>query len=327
MTITLPSGRKEFSGVAEAWERDIRPFLAENEARRARAVRMSATVVGVAALVALPFLLRAAGSEGAFIVGALAIAGGMAGGGAILAQARRQISDGLLGRLAEVIGVEYRRDAAPAACIGDLRRLRLIGDFERERWEDEVRGERDGASFELVEADLYRMRQSRNGRKKVTVFHGAIVEIDYPKRFAGETVVQRDRGPLNRFSRPGPEFSRVGLASPEFERAFEAWSTDQVEARALLDPMVLERFQALETLFDGKNLRAAFVGGRIAIAIETGDRLNMGSMFRRLDRPDRVETILQEFDMIFDLIDLVAKAIDRPLDGPVTPARLRAMDA
>ena len=45
--------------------------------------------------------------------------------------------------------------------------------------------------------------------------------------------------------KPGKEYSHVGLASPEFEKAFEAWSTDQVEARELLDPLVLERFSGV----------------------------------------------------------------------------------
>ena len=66
----------------------------------------------------------------------------------------------------------------------------------------------------------------------------------------------------------------------------------QVEARDLLDPIVLERFQELERLFGGKKLRAAFDDGKIMIAIETGDRLNIGTMFAPLHGPARVEAIL-----------------------------------
>ena len=88
-----------------------------------------------------------------------------------------------------------------------------------------------------------------------------------------------------------------------------------MEARELLDPLALERFEELDRLFEGAKLRAAFTGGKLLIAMETGDKLNMGSMFKSLDGPARVEKILHEFDLIFDLIDVLLKRVDTRLDG------------
>ena len=45
--------------------------------------------------------------------------------------------------------------------------------------------------------------------------------------------------------------------------------------------------------------------------MDTGDALNMGSMFEPLERPDRVEAILKEFDLIFDLIDVAVSRVDK----------------
>ena len=98
----------------------------------------------------------------------------------------------------------------------------------------------------------------------------------------------------------------------------KAWSTDQVEARELLDPVVLERFQELERLFEGKGLQAAFTEGKLIIALSTGDRLNMGTMFKPLEGEDRVETIVSELDVIFDLMDVAVKRVDKKMSGAFT---------
>ena len=97
-----------------------------------------------------------------------------------------------------------------------------------------------------------------------------------------------------------------------------------MEARALLDPLVLERFEELERLFDGAKFRAAFSKGKLFVVLETGDKLNMGSMFETLELPSRVELLLKEFDLIFDLIDVALKQIDAPLTGAVSAAALRS---
>ncbi|HOP20618.1 MAG TPA: DUF3137 domain-containing protein, partial [Amphiplicatus sp.] len=186
----------------------------------------------------------------------------------------------------------------------------------------EVRGAHGGANFVLCEANLKYKSSGKNSSTR-TVFHGQLFVIDYPKPFMGETVLKRDIGVFNALAKPGSHFQKVGLVSSEFEKAFEAWSTDQVEARDLLDPIVLERFLELERLFGGKKLRAAFTGGKLLVAIETGDRLNMGSMFKPLESAERVETILKEFDVVFDLIDVLLKRVDKRLDGAFSVDQIR----
>ena len=169
---------------------------------------------------------------------------------------------------------------------------------------------------------MKKVTQGKN-RSERTIFHGQLIVIGYPKEFFGKTILKRDLGILNRLNKPGSAYQNVGLASPDFEKAFEAWSTDQVEARDLLDPVVLERFQELDRLFAGSKLRTAFTNGELIIAMETGDALNMGSMFEPLERPDRVEAILKEFDLIFDLIDVAVSRVDRPIGSQFSVEHVR----
>lgn len=323
MTIAPPSGREDYQGLDSYYEDEIVPFLQSQEMRRRSAVMHSGIVFIFTVMFAVAaYLLGPLGEANlhiAFIIGAL----GLSFAGATLTKARSNITAGLLQRVCGFLGFTYRREPSRPSFASELDRLRLLPGYNRQSWEDEVIGSRHGADFVLCEAHLKKV--TRGKRKRVrTVFHGQLLLIDYHKQFFGETVIKRDAGVFNRLMKPGKEFQNVGLVSSRFEKAFEAWSTDQVEARELLDPLVLERFEELERLFDGAKFRAAFSRGKLYVVLETGDKLNMGSMFNPLDRSDRVEAILKEFDLIFDLIDVLLKRIDGPLDAAISVEALRA---
>ncbi len=314
MSIVPPSGRREFEGFAAYFDAEISPYLKAKEAPRRAAVTNYFILLGsigaLAAAVGFFAPFGGANIQIAFIIALI----GFGGATWLLNRTRTDIAHGLIERVCAKLGFAYRLKLERPAYYDMFKSLGLLPAHNREAWEDEVAGVYAGAPFTLCEAHLKYKSSGRNSSTR-TVFHGQLFLIDYPKRFLGVTVLKRDLGVLNGLSKPGKGFSRVGLASPEFEKAYEAWSTDQVEARDLLDPLVLERFQELERLYGGKKLRAAFKDGKLIIAIETGDRLNMGSMFKPLEDKARVETILKELDAVFDLIDVLLKRAEGRLTG------------
>ena len=323
MMISAPSNRPEFSGFGDFYAKEVAPYLSGKERHRKAAVHQAGGICVVTGIVVLMIVQFGPDAE---LNRHLAVAAGMIGAlvaGARVKSARNNITHGLLERICGHFGYAYRRELSRPAYFEPFKRLKLMPSFNREAWEDEVVGARNGADFTLCEAHL-RYRSSGKNSSTRTVFHGLILVVDYHKAFLGETVVKRDRGVFNRLMKPGKGFSRVGIASPEFEKIFEAWSTDQVEARDLLDPIVLERFKELDRLFKGDSLRAAFSGEKLYIAVETGDRLNMGSMFKPLAGPERVETILKELDVVFDLIDVLVKRVDGRIDGPFSLSDVKA---
>lgn len=322
-TLEIPS-RAEFSALGGFYESDIAPYLALKEKDRRAAVLNFGILVGALGALAVAVFFFGPFPDGSNVQAAVMIVICAAALGTwIVNKTRSDISHGLVERVSGKLGFAYRsRFDRPGYCE-TFSRLKLLPAFNLESWEDEVRGKHAGSSFTMCEAHL-RYKSSGKNKNIRTVFHGQLLMLEYPKRFLGKTVVVRDAGILNALMKPGSEFQRVGLASPEFEKAFEAWSTDQVEARELLDPLVLERFQELERLFKGKKLRAAFVDGVLLVAIETGDRLNMGSMFTPLEDPARVENLLAEFDVVFDLIDAVLKPVEGRMTGAFSLQQLRA---
>lgn len=312
--IETPSHREEFKKFPEYYQNEIAPYLSANEAARRKAVTQAGLIVVAAAVIAAGALRFGPFGEGNFHAAFIAGLIGLAAAGFRINKTRGDITHGLLERVCSHLKLGYVRNISRPAYCADFDRLGLLPNFNRESWEDEVSGARHGADYVFCEAHLKYKTSGKNSSTR-TVFHGQLLVVDYHKQFLGETVVKRDAGIFNRLMKPGKNFQRIGIVSPKFEKIFEAWSTDQVEARELLDPLVLERFEELDRLFDGAKLRAAFSNGKLFLALETGDKLNMGSMFKPLQGPDRVEKILKEFDLIYDLIDVLLKRVEGRIDG------------
>ncbi|MEL6688613.1 MAG: DUF3137 domain-containing protein, partial [Pseudomonadota bacterium] len=113
--------------------------------------------------------------------------------------------------------------------------------------------------------------------------------------------VLRDKGWFN--SKNRSDMKRIGLADPVFEKLFEAYGTDQVESRVILDPAFMQRMVDLEQAVQGKRMRYGFDNDRLFIAVETPDQFEVGSMLKALDRPERTQKILNEIGAVFDVVD------------------------
>jgi len=316
-----PSTRAIFADAPVFFERDIAPLVNDAERRRRSALREAAGIALVCAVL-IVFLLTVPGDTGAVLSMIIAVFG-FAIAGARINAVRARMTERWIGRTVAHLGFTYQRERSRPDYAEPFMRFGLVRSFNREQWEDEIVGDHDGVSFSLVEAHLKKRTGGKRKRTR-TIFHGQMIAIDIPWKFDGVTIIKRDAGVMNALGKPGKQFQRVGLASSKFEKAFEAWSTDQVEARVLLDPIMLERFEELERLFGGAKLRAAFEAGKLYIVLEVGDRLNVGSMFRPIDGAARIERLLKEFDIIFDLIDVAARKTTTAVKGPLSVADVRA---
>lgn len=307
----------DLRGFDELYEREIRPQLLARENERIRAADTARkTGWGGAAL-------GIAGALGGFFALGLPIVGilGIFAGLAVIALGRVPLgrlqaqSKGLLVRpVAEKLGLEYDDAPGEHVNLSEHRRLGLLPAYDRSRFEDRLSGARRGVDFEFFEAELKRRKtETRNGRtstRYVTVFEGQCLRFDFHKRFFGETLVTRDAGFFNRFGgKRGME--RAGLEDPEFEKAFEVYTTDQVEARFLLTPDMMAKLLELERAFQGKGVRCAFSGEQMLVAVEGDNLFEPGSMFTPLDDPARLRTILEDFSAIFALIDTVSDGRER----------------
>ena len=197
-----------------------------------------------------------------------------------------------------------------------FRSLDLVPGWDREKFEDKLTGMRNDTPFEFYEAHLEEKRTTTDGKGRtrttwVTVFKGQCLVVKFHKQFQGVTKVYRDAGALNFFKKLGQmgKGQRVKLEDPVFEKAFEVYSTDQIEARFILTPDFMERLIGLERTFKGKQVRCAFCGRRDVPGVRgqepAGGGLDAAQDGRSRPRARNPE----DFAAIFLLIDAMSQRL------------------
>ena len=125
------------------------------------------------------------------------------------------------------------------------------------------------------------------------------------KKFEGKTVVLKDSGWLNLFKKIGwPE--RVKLEDVSFERQFEVFSDNQIEARYLLTTAFMERMSEVKKAFQGKNIQFSFFNNKLLIAIETNHNMfEVSSLFRRATNRKMIDRAFEQFASVTEIIDIL----------------------
>lgn len=308
---------EEFEFFRERWAKDVQPDLQFREearvaaAHRARAFRLYAVLAGIG-VAGLGFLFFR--HPIVAVLGVIAAVSVWAWGQKDLNALKEEAKLTLIDPVAREFGMNYVHKIGEPSVISRFKTMGLVPSWDRASFEDSLAGRRKEVGFEFFEAKLEQRRRSSSKHgsrtKWVTVFRGQCLVAHFPKQFQGSTRVFRDAGMFNAFTRMGQSFGnhkRVALEDPKFEKAFEVYSTDQIEARFILTPDFMERLLNLEATFQGKKLRCAFSGGEMFVAVEGGNLFEAGSMFRPMDDLARVREILQDFAATFLLIDAMGQ--------------------
>ncbi|MDZ4761845.1 MAG: DUF3137 domain-containing protein [Alphaproteobacteria bacterium] len=318
----------DFGFFAERYRTQIQPGLAGREAERVAAVKrqqrygliavVAAVVIagGGFALFNTPFVLAAAVAAGGGI---------WAWGGMALSKLGHETKLMLVEPVANQFGMQFEMAPPPPGAMLRCRDLGLVPSWDRAKYEDQLTGQRGDAPFEFFEAHLEDKRTTTDGKGNtrttwVTVFRGQCLAVRFHKPFEGITKVFRDAGFMNSFMKLGQKLPRVKLEDPVFEKAFEVYGSDQVEARFILTPDFMERLLLLEKTFEGKQLRCAFSGGEMFLCVAGKNLLEPGSMHRPMDDLNRVREMLLDFAAVFLLIDAMSqRRTPDALRGAVEP--------
>jgi hypothetical protein len=131
----------------------------------------------------------------------------------------------------------------------------------------------------------------------------------FNKNFHGQTIVKSDLGVIRNFSRKvsGGDLSgleRVELEDPDFEKLFEVYSSNQIEARYLLTTSFMERLKKLGHFFGSKKIEASFYGNALLLTFSNSVNLfEVRSIFESINVAVESQKILEEIALIFDVIE------------------------
>lgn len=221
-------------------------------------------------------------------------------GGGILSYApihmlQNEFKDELVPRILAQYGFSYDRKA---------HRLRIkdyediLPSYTSATRSDHFWGTHEDIKMSVAELKLRR----KSGKNTVTVFNGLLCRFDYPKRAKAEVAVKSDGGAIGQFfSGIFSSGKRVKLEDPVFEGRFDVYSSDQVAARYILTPTVMERLVALER--EHRGLRAIFRRDEVLLAIPNGpDLFHPGSFFSSLDY-GIVRRFHRDMTGVFEFVD------------------------
>ncbi len=305
-------GNLDEAGFQRLYAERIEPCFGANEAERIAALTtfrrrlLLGTPIALAIAAAVYFGFREpwaaliAAIVGGLIVYSIAFAR--------LAAVGRKVKQEYCSAIAQAMDASYAMTGFAPPALERLKHLRLLPAYARASFEDLFHGAYKSAVFDLYEGHLEQRHHDSKGRTRYsTVFRGQIMRMVFPRDFLGVTLVRRDAGVFNAFG-GGLGLKRVSLEDPVFEKAFEVWGNDQVEARFLLHPVLMQRLLDLESGFKGQRLRCGFEGGDLLVAIEGGNLFEPGDLFKPFTDPARARRIVDEIASVVRVMDQVLGA-------------------
>ena len=163
--------------------------------------------------------------------------------------------------------------------------------------DDIFTGKHNGVSIEIAEVAYYK----RTSRGTETEFRGVCVILDMNKEFHGHTLVTSD---TNLHLSPINGLKHTILEDSRFEKIFDVFTNDEVEARYLLTPSFMERIVKIRRTFGAAKILCAFYMDKLFISIETGvDMFSLGNLAVPADDYKQLYRMYTEISSVIELID------------------------
>ena len=195
-----------------------------------------------------------------------------------------------------------------------LKQSGLIGKFDNQYADDFFSGTYHGVKMQVSDEKLTVIVRTNKGSYEKTVFDGIIIVLDMNKDFSGQTIVRSDWGMFNfLMSRPrcqidfkNKKLDKVVLEDSRFEKYFETFSNNQVEARYVLTTAFMERILKVKKLFHGTKIEFSFFNNQLFILVPTSkDMFETTSLFTTTARYGKMREVVNQFYSIFSIIDLL----------------------
>ena len=171
---------------------------------------------------------------------------------------------------------------------------------DRYRSEDLMQGKIDKTTFFLAEVHAERRvvtvdSKGRTSEHWEDIFKGFLFVADFNKHFSGRTLLHRDT-----WIKMPREGNRIKLEDPRFEKYYDVYATDPVEARYILTPSLMERIVELNKKFNKPTL--SFINANVVVAIPTRQNYFETGIWKAANRKEKFTT---DFGMLIAMLDVV----------------------
>jgi hypothetical protein len=285
---------KTLDQLREFYDTDLKQDLAALEQQRQRVVTQSLAVFGVLAVVGVAGGLFAMGRGLPPVILVFILIGCAVIGGICHYFAGMDYRGGfkmiILRKMIQFVepGLEYLPQQGIAKELFMAAGMFKQG-IDRYRCEDMVQGKIDKTQLMFSEVHAEYKTTSGTGKNRHTewhtIFKGLFFIADFNKNLHGRTVVLSDTAEklFGLFGQTLQSWNSsygqlVKLEDVEFEKEFVVYGTDQIEARYILSPALMERI----LLFGrkaGKKIYLSFLGSKVFVAIPVQENMFEPKMF------------------------------------------------
>ena len=173
----------------------------------------------------------------------------------------------------------------------------LIKGYTSYSYDDVFKGAHNGVNY-TIEEICFRRNQ---GKSTVVVFGGAVIKFDMNKRFKGNTVIKPDS---HLHIPPSPNLRHTTLEDVVFEKKFDVYTDDEVEARYLITTAFMERLLNVKTAFQANGISCAFYKDKMYLALSTPkDLFTLFSLNKPVNNIEQFNIMYEEILSIIKLVD------------------------
>ena len=295
--------RPEFLKLGELYAQEIGPWLESQEGRRRKAQLLRLIIIGggFAGLALFVYLVATRDWGGGWFVAAFFAAFAIVVAGNVpLMNLAADVKNEVMGKLAAHFGFTYVRKPA-SSDLPQFDDLGLMPTHSKASFEDGLSGEIKGVPFQMTEAHLTKRTGTGKNKKTLTVFRGLLLSFT-SGRPADERAALCSRDAEAQLD--ADTLSAIDVGDPGFDAAFKVHASDRGTARRLFDLRARQAVQKLAARSDVENLRGGFIEGDLIIAIARGsDSFEVTGLGQRLADPGRVQAMVEQFAILFDVVD------------------------
>jgi len=188
----------------------------------------------------------------------------------------------------------------------------FLSRVDRYNGDDYVDGKIDKTFFKFSEIRAEEKRTSGTGKERKETWHdifkGLFFIADFNKEFSGSTVlIPNYLGKGNSFLKKIFGANRieklVKLEDPSFNKNFNCYSTNDVEARYILSPALMERITNFKNKYPKNPVYIAFVKSNVYVAITYYKDLFEPGYFRTVIDFTLVKTYFEDIKFVVDIIE------------------------
>ncbi len=305
-----------YDNFRKFYDEQLKPDL-ERMDRERRSVRrkVAAILLTTAVAVVLELILIPSGAEAPKIF--IPMVTGMAGvivAGVSSRSFRQEYKEKVISRICGFTGEDISYSPGGFIPETEFRNSRIFlvtpDDY---KGEDYFSGRMGDTRIEFSEIEAKVRNTSGSGSDKrdeyTTIFRGILLIADFNKHFRTNTVVLPDTAE-RLFGKFGQTLQSVSpgrgtlirLENPDFEKEFCVYGDDQVEARYILTPALMERILAFRKKWKSR-ISLSFTASRLYIAVNLNRNLFEAPVFRPMADYERTEENLRFLTLLTGVVE------------------------